>query len=167
MSRKYRGTKMRYLRGQFLRARRLWLQTVSLPASGQKIFKHLHDSRQYGTDLRLQTWFVIIPFLSSSDHRKPYPFKWIFSRFSYICFITRFCARLHRKEMRAMLTRILRIPSSPRWKMYTVRMQPCRKFERWMRHGNWAMQVQSWVHGTWLLPMHSVSPRFHKQRLHV
>ena len=59
LSRKYRGTKMRHLRGQFLRACRLRLQTVSLPASGQKIFKYLHDSRQRRTDLRLQTWFVI------------------------------------------------------------------------------------------------------------
>lgn len=50
---------MRYLRGQFLRACRLWLQTVPLPASGQKIFEYLHDSRQHGADLRLQTWFVI------------------------------------------------------------------------------------------------------------
>uniref|UniRef100_V9IG82 Laminin subunit alpha-5-like protein n=1 Tax=Apis cerana TaxID=7461 RepID=V9IG82_APICE len=64
-----------------------WLQTVPLPASGQKIFEYLHDSRQHGADLRLQTW-------------------------------------LHREEMRAMLARILRIPSSARWKMHAVRMQP-------------------------------------------
>lgn len=93
LSRKYRGTKMRHLRGQFLRACRLRLQTVSLPASGQKIFKYLHDSRQRRTDLRLQTW-------------------------------------LHREEVRALLGRLLRIPSSARWKMHAVRMQPGWKFER-------------------------------------
>lgn len=67
---------MRYLRGQFLRACRLWLQTVPLPASGQKIFEYLHDSRQHGADLRLQTWFVISYHPPTMGNLS---FRWIFS----------------------------------------------------------------------------------------